>query len=294
MPTLKQFETLVIDEFEEEKFHLPKHSHTYYELIYIVKGNGIHHLNKNLIPYKAGDLFAISPDDEHYFDIKKSTRFVYIKFTDTYFYSKRNLACDDFLLKKPEEFMREKLLKEQVLKLDEPCKTILKNTIENITAYNCRKDVSTSPIVFYQVLSIFGLIKEALRCMNVQSVGNSFDNKQIIAYIHQNIYQPKLVQIKAIAGHFNIAPNYFSAYFKRSFGMTYRDYSNTLRIKLIEKRISGKQMPIKQIAYEFGFTDESHLSHFYKKRTNSAPGSHKKKETSLTKNQNNSLDLKLN
>lgn len=284
MPTLKQFETLVIDEFEEEKFHLPKHSHTYYELIYIVKGHGIHHLNINLIPYKSGDLFVISPDDEHCFDIKKSTRFVFIKFTDTYFYSKRNLACDDFLLKKPEEFMREKLLKEQVLKLDEPCKTILKNTIENITAYNCRNDVSTSPIVFYQVLSIFGLIKEALRCINLQSVGNAFDNKQIIAYIHQNIYQPKLVQIKKIAGHFNIAPTYFSAYFKRSFGMTYRNYINTLRIQLIEKRISSKQMPIKQIAYEFGFTDESHLSHFYKKRTNAAPGSHKKKEVLTAKN----------
>jgi len=278
MPTLKQFETLVIDEFEEEKFHLPKHSHTYYEIIYIVKGSGIHHLNKNLIPYKTGDLFVISPDDEHYFDIKKSTRFVYIKFNDTYFYSKRNLACDDFLLRKPEEFMREKILKEQVLKLDEPCKTILKRTIENITAYNCRNDVSTSPIVFYQVLSIFGLIKEALKCMNVPLLGNSFDNKQIISYIHQNIYDPKMIQVKAISEHFNISPTYFSAYFKRSFSITFRDYVNNLRLQLIEKRISGRQMPIKQIAYEFGFSDESHLSNYFKKRRKVAPGSFKKSD----------------
>ncbi|MDZ4329797.1 MAG: AraC family ligand binding domain-containing protein, partial [Flavobacterium sp.] len=87
MPKLNQFETLVIDEFEEDKFHLPTHSHTYYEIIYIVKGNGIHHLNNNLLSYKTGDLFVISPDDEHYFDIKKSTRFVFIKFTDNYFNS---------------------------------------------------------------------------------------------------------------------------------------------------------------------------------------------------------------
>lgn len=74
MKKLSQFETLVIDEFEEEKFHLPSHSHTYYELIYIVSGEGIHQLNNNLIAYTAGDLFAISPDDEHYFDIQKLTR----------------------------------------------------------------------------------------------------------------------------------------------------------------------------------------------------------------------------
>ncbi|MCV9928584.1 AraC family transcriptional regulator [Flavobacterium sp. LS1R49] len=276
MPKLNQFKTLVIDEFEEEKFHLPFHSHTYYEIIYIMKGSGIHHINKNLLPYKSGDLFVISPDDEHYFDIKKCTRFVYIKFTDNYFNSNKSLFCDDLLLNTPEGFMRDKLLKETVLKLDEPCKTILKNTIENITAYNSRIDVTTSPIVFYQILSIFGLIKETIRGMNLQIKGNHIDNEQITSYIHQNIYYPKLVQIKTISAHFNIAQTYFSAYFKRTFSISYRDYINNLRTTLIEKRISNNQMPIKQIAYEFGFTDESHLSNYFKKRKNMKPTDFKK------------------
>ena len=278
MRKLNQFETLVIDEFEEEKFHLPVHSHTYYEIIYIKKGNGIHHLNTNLIPYKTGDLFVISPDDEHYFDIHKSTRFVFIKFTDSYFHSKRNLATDDFLLKTPEEIMNQKVLKEVVLKLDEPCTTILKNTVKNITAYNCRKDVSTSPIVFYQILSIFGLLKEAMKMYNIPLTGNQLDNEQIVSYIHQNIYTPKQVQIKAVAAHFNIAPTYFSAYFKKNFAITYRDYINKLRIQLIEKRIANDQLTIKQIAYEFGFTDESHLSNYFKKRKNINPSNYKKLE----------------
>lgn len=276
MSKLNQFETLVIDEFEEEKFHLPAHSHTYYEIIYIVKGSGIHHVNKNLLHYKPGDLFVISPDDEHYFDIKKITRFVFIKFTDNYFNSNKKLSCDEFLLNTPENFMRDQLLKETVLKLDDPCKAILKNTIENITAYSCKIDVSTSPIVFYQILSIFGLIKETMRCMNLQIQGNYIDNKQIISFIHQNIYDPKLIQIKSISKHFNIAQSYFSAYFKRNFLMTYRDYINNLRIKLIENRISNNQIPIKQIAYEFGFSDESHLSNYFKKKKNSSPSEFKK------------------
>lgn len=271
MKKLSQFETLVIDEFEEEKFHLPVHSHTYYEIIYIVHGEGVHHLNNNLIPYKDGDLFVISPDDEHYFDIRKSTRFVFIKFTENYFTTKKNLSTDDLLLNTPYHFMREKLLKESVLELDEPCRTILKNTVSNITAYNCRKDVSVSAIVFYQVLSIFGLIKEAIKGKELPALGCDFNNKQIIAYIHQNIYTPETVQVKAIAAHFNIAQSYFSAYFKRNFGMTYRDYINNLRTQLIEKRIASRNMPIKQIAHEFGFTDESHLSNYFKKRKNVKP-----------------------
>ncbi|MXN92795.1 helix-turn-helix domain-containing protein [Flavobacterium sp. Sd200] len=275
MKKLNQYNSLVIDEFEEEKFHLPVHGHTYYELIYIVHGEGIHHLNQNLIPYTTGNLFAISPDDEHYFDIHKSTRFVFIKFTDSYFSSKKNLATDDMLYNTPEQFMREKLLKETVLTLDEPCSTILHNTVRNITAYNSRKDVSVSPIVFYQILSIFGLIREAMKKMELPAKGYAPDNKQVIAYIHEHIYDPKKVQVKAIATHFNIAQSYFSAWFKRNFEVTYREYINNLRTQLIEKRIAGRRMPFKQIAHEFGFTDESHLSNYFKKRKNIKPSGYK-------------------
>jgi len=271
MKKLNQFDTLVIDEFEEDKYRLPTHSHTYYEIIYIIKGSGIHQLNNNLLPYKTGDLFAISTDDEHYFDIKKRTRFFFIKFTDTYFNSNKKLSCDEFLLNTPENFMRDKSLKENVLKLDETHASILKNTIDNIRAYNCKANISTSPIAFYQILSIFGLIKESLQQQNIKITGSGIDNDQIISYIHQNIYNPKLVQIKTIAEHFNISQSYFGTYFKRNFSISYRDYINKLRVQLIEKRILNKQLSIKQIAFEFGFTDESHLSNYFKKQRNIKP-----------------------
>jgi AraC-like DNA-binding protein len=268
---LNQYESLLLDEFEEEKFHLPVHSHTYYELIYIVKGKGIHHINDNRLAYKTGDLFALSPDDNHYFDIHSSTRFVFIKFTDSYFSSKKNLYSDDMLMNTPEQFMRNRVLKENVLQLGDDCRSILKNTVNNITAYRGRTDISTSPIIFFQVLSIFGLLKEAMEKMQPGAGSFRFDNSQLIAYIHQNIYFPNKVQTKAVAAHFAIAPSYFSAWFKRNFGFTYRDYVNNLRTRLIEQRIAGRNMPIKQIAHEFGFTDESHLSNYFKKRKHIKP-----------------------
>lgn len=271
MKKLNQFDTLVIDEFEEDKYHLPPHSHTYYEIIYIIKGSGIHELNDNLLPYKSGDLFVISTDDEHYFDIKKTTRFFFIKFTDTYFNSNKKLSCDEFLLNTPENFMRDQSLKENVLKLDKNCASILKNTIDNIRTYNSKANISTSPIAFYQILSIFGLIKESLQQQNIKITGSGIDNDQIISYIHQNIYKPKLIQIKTIAEHFNISQSYFGTYFKRNFSISYREYCNKLRTQLIEKRILNKQLSMKQIAYEFGFTDESHLSNYFKKQRNLKP-----------------------
>jgi len=59
--------------------------------------------------------------------------------------------------------------------------------------------------------------------------------------------------------HFHIAGNYSSAYFKRNFDMSCREYVNNYRIKLIGKRMETGNQTLKEVADEFGFTDESHL-----------------------------------
>jgi AraC-like DNA-binding protein len=259
-----QFEPLVIHDFEEEAFRLPVHGHTYYELVYIRKGSGVHLLNNSRLPYKSGDLFIISPEDQHYFEIKRCTHFTFIKLTDSYFAGHKLHQPDAFLLSSPEDMMRNKLLKEIKLKMEEPCISILRNTIENIVAYNCRKDIASSPLVYYQVLSIFGLIREALAKLSIRIDHGQPDQEELISYIHQHIYEPPLIRIKNIATHFHISPTYFSAYFKRNFETSYRDYVNEYRIRLVEQRLLVPSLTMKQIADEFGFTDESHLSHFFK------------------------------
>lgn len=273
-----QFEPLVIEMMHAETYPLPKHSHTYYELIYILKGSGQHHLNQLIMPYKSGDLFLISPEDEHYFEVKHCSSFCFIKFNDGYFSANKHLSPDMLVNTSPTEIMRNPLLKELKLVFTEPCKTILRKTVENLTAYNCLHDVSNSPIVFFQILSIFGLIKEASALLGVRLEGKDLVKEDLLSYVHQYIYEPERIRVQQIASHFNIAGNYFSAYFKRNFEMSYRDYVNDYKLKLIEKRIDSGQMTMKQIAYEFGFTDESHLTNYFKKLRNISPTDYKFKK----------------
>lgn len=268
----KQFEPLEIDTFETDVYPFPKHSHTYYEMIYIFKGCGNHHINKIIIPYKAGDFYLISPDDEHFFDVKKTTKFCFIKFNDSYFENNKHLSPDNLATASPSEIMRNHLLKEEKLIFDEPCKIILKKTVENIIDYNNFYKVSDSPIMFFQVLSLFGLIREAsAKFFNVRVENGTPKKDDLASYIHQNIYRPELIRINNIANHFNISETYFGAYFKRNFDVSYRKYITDYKLKLIERRIQSRQMTMKQIAYEFGFTDESHLTNYFKKQTSISP-----------------------
>ncbi len=271
MPRLKQYEPLVIHDFEEQQFHLQAHAHTYFELIYMYKGSGIHCLNNCRLSYKAGDLFLICPEDEHYFEIRKSTRFVFIKWTDSYFMNAGNLYPNTASVNDPARLTRNRLLKEKKLMFDPSTAQILKNIIENIITYQYRKDISTSPLVFYQIASILAMIRELLINMEAPIALENPDQEQLVTYLHQHIYDPRSIQIQSIASHFNIAPNYFSAYFRRCFGTSYREYVDNYKTGLIEKRIEQGHLSIKQIAAEFGFTDESHFSNFFKKKFHMSP-----------------------
>ena len=80
-----QFESLVVTEWDVETFPLQRHKHSFYEMIYIREGQGVHVLNNNYFPYQSGDIFIVSPEDQHFFEIEKRTKFTFIKFTDSYF-----------------------------------------------------------------------------------------------------------------------------------------------------------------------------------------------------------------
>lgn len=267
----KQFNSLVIDVMEKDKYNLPLHSHTYYEMVYVMKGSGEHYLNNNVFTYKTGDLFLLSPEDSHYIVFNRKSTLVFIKFTEDYFRDNKYLSPDNISINSLLSIMRHQILKEEKLIFDEPCKSILRKTIENIVSYNCKIDITSSPLIFFQILSIFGLVQEAAKVKSLSVNESLSNNGELISYISQNIYNPEKIRIKAIAEHFNIAQNYFSNYFRRNFDVSFKKYIDNYRVKLIEKRLELKENSIKQIANEFGFTDESHLTNYFKKHKNVSP-----------------------
>ena len=263
----RQFDPLVIRSFDNAVSPFPKHSHTYYEMFYIHEGSGIHITNNHQVAYQSGDLFLISPEDEHYLAIDKHTYYTIIRFTDQFFNSGSLSAPPTHLSLCPEDMMRYKLFKEIKITFDEPCKAALKNIIQNIAAFSGVPDASNSPFLYYQILSIFGLIQQAIIRLDPRFDNRPPGKEELISYIHQHIYEPEKIKIKDIAAHFNIAPSYFSSWFKRNFEISYRDYINGYRTKLIEIRVGTDKLTLRQIAAEFGFTDVSHLSSYFKKKT---------------------------
>lgn len=275
MRTLKQFEALVIHDFEESVFHMESHGHTYFEMGYIYQGSGKHFLNNSVLEYTTGDLFLLCPEDSHTFDISERTRFVFIKFTDAYFKLFQQPGQDDFTTAEAIHIMRNKLLKENKLEIIHPNSEILKTSIDSILlASHSDQDNSHSQIIYHLILTIIAVVKNSISTMAINLSLIDPAQETLISYIHDQIYSPAALKVANISLHFNIAPKYFSAYFKRRYNISYSQYVNQYKASLIELRFQSSQFTIRQVAEEFGFADESHLSRFFKKHHQLSPGAY--------------------
>lgn len=271
MKKCHQEEPLKIADIIEEEYSCELHVQDYFEIIYIHYGCGTHVFNEITIPYEKGDLFLLAPGDRHYFTVETVTRFTYIKFTPGYFEFHSHFSKNYSYDITPASIMQIQWLKQDKVTVKEPCQTILKNIFENIILYNTTIDILRSPIVYYQILSVFGMVKEYLDTRNIELENKTPTNAHIAAYIQENIYNRQRILIKTISGHFNIAPSYFSTYFKRNFGVSYREYLEKLQLQLIKRRLKAGATRLKEIADEFGFTDVSHLSKFFKRHEGVSP-----------------------
>lgn len=281
MKKISLSEPLKIVDIIKEESSYELHAQDYFEIVYIHYGNGIHTFNGIKVPYEKGDLFMATPGDRHYFTVNSVTRFTCIKFTPGYFEFHGNPRKNISYEVTHAHIMQIQWLKRDKITVKEPCQTILKNIFENIILYNTAIDVVRSPIVYYQILSVFGMIKEYLEARNIELKKQTPTNAYIAAYIQENIYSRELISIKAIARHFNISPSYFSNYFKRNFGTGYKEYLEKLLLQFIKQRLGTRDRRLKQIADEFGFTDVSHLSKFFKRHEGVSP-----KEYALISNHN--------
>jgi len=256
MKHYKQFQPLLISEFEATVWPHPVHKHNHYEFIVIQQGNGTHHINGNSIPYSKSTIFLVGPDEEHFFEIAELTQFVFIKFTDAYIHnvnpgSSYGLQQLEYLIKSRETHLAG-------FQLDAADRLTVGAVISVIVSL--KQDLlSNEQLIWLQVLALAALLQRNMPELKV-TAHRSKDMQAIFCYLHKHIYTPAKLKSPLIASHFNTSPDYIGPYFKRNTGLTLRDYIGNYRKSLIRQRLDSGNYSLKQIAAEFGLTDESHVS----------------------------------
>ena len=246
------------------------HKHNFFELIYVLEGSGIHNINENNYEFKKGDVFLLTPDDAHTFQIVVPTRFCNIDFTKSFFSKsadrqEEKMDVSEFFKRLEYIFHNHHNVKGNIISsTDKNVFEVLVNQLisekENEQFFN---EIITQNIVFLLLHLIARNIQQNIT--NYFKKGNP-KNKvyEITAYIQQNIYNKELIKIENIAIHFDKSADHLSRYFKTQTGSTIKDYITRYKLNLIQTRLKFSDLSVSEIAYEMNFTDESHLNKMFK------------------------------
>ncbi|MDP9079041.1 MAG: AraC family transcriptional regulator [Bacteroidota bacterium] len=95
-------------------------------------------------------------------------------------------------------------------------------------------------------------------------------------YIDLHIREKQRLSVEHIAEHFNIRKAYFNQYFNRVTGRSYKKYIQEYALNLIARQLVHGRKTLSELAYEFGYSDESHLSNSFKAHFGQSPSALKK------------------
>ncbi|ADB40123.1 helix-turn-helix domain-containing protein [Spirosoma linguale] len=263
--------------FEATTWMHAVHKHTYFEIIFILKGHGIHNINGNTFGYSEGDVFLLGPEDYHDFTIQESTEFCFIRFHESLH---EHSAGDKDTPWQP-------IIKTLLTTSSQSRGTIVEDKQEKqklhylLTVLEEEYKRDQSP---YFAIIRDSLLRSMLMILARNLFSHSLANSQttdsveaILMYIRQHIYQPGKLTIDHLADVFHYAPAYISLFFKKQTGESLKQYIIKYKIKLIEARLLYSSLNLAQIADEFGYTDESHLCKQFRKYTGSTPSDFRKR-----------------
>lgn len=207
---------------------------------------------------------------------KKDSNVFILYFSSHYFKDLHRIQQNFCLSYNPQDIFTSETLKNKSLSLKKENRKLIEKVIALIYQQGEYEKAETSTFIFHQVMSLFALIENILKDLELPINESREMSQEIEAYIQQNIYFPDKLQIKSIADHFQISANYFGAFFKKKYERSYKLYIDDIRTQLIEERLVSSRYTMKQIVDELGFNDESHLTNFYKKKRNITPSAYKK------------------
>ena len=249
------------------------HRHRFFEFIYILQGKGKHLINGNLHDYEKGSLFLLNTHDLHAFRTDSPTEVCIIDFTGGFFAfiqsdKKQLYQSDGFFEQMDYIFHNQDRLMGNIITKKED-KLFIESLIERLLI---EKESGTygsenmgRNIVFLLMLLVSRYIHEHSLFPGKTERAKKVI-RDIINFVHQNIYNKEAIEIEHIARYFCKSRDHISLYFKRQTGITLKSYIISYKIELIKTRLLYSDLPISSIASELNFVDASHLNKFFKEK----------------------------
>jgi len=267
-----------IGRYENAFFSRPWHYHPEYELLLVTKGYGTRMVGDHFEPFKENDLVLLGGNLPHAW------------ISDPKFISESNTEnCESIFIQ-----FRKKVFGSQFIDIPEleSVRIILKKAERGIKIIGSQKEKIIQEIKniskatpLEQLLSLIKMLDwiqhaeyEILASDNFAKRQFSFKStkmREVHNYIMKNFKEE--IDIDTCAEYIKMTPSSFCRFFKKNTNVTFSIYLNYVRINFAQKLIINTQMPIKEIAFECGFSSVPYFNQKFKKVTGLSPNGLRKK-----------------
>ncbi|KQX08588.1 AraC family transcriptional regulator [Flavobacterium sp. Root420] len=267
-----------VDFKELEQFPKTIRKNNFFELIYVVDGTGIQIINNNKFQYRKGNLFLVTPQDVHSFEILTVTKFFFLRFNEYYVKANSQNPQSETVLRMEYILQNASHRPGCILKnkIDKP---LIASLIESIINEQSNQQIYHQKIIEQIVNAIITVVARNIALKLPKNIKETTGEMvlEILHYIQENIYDPKQLKATVISEQFNISLHYLGKYFKKQTGETLQEYISNYKLRLIEARLLNSDMRINEIADELHFSDESHLNKVFRKHKGINPSEFRRK-----------------
>ncbi len=268
------YQPFEVELFDGDVYEPQSHINTFFEMVFVLEGEGRQVINKNKLPYRPDKLFLIFPEDEHTFEIDTASKLFFLRFNGTYLKNQSN----EWVRKMEFIFHNHNHLPGCILKTitDKP---LIRALAEALIREQRQLHPQQDEVCRQLINTIITIAARNMMLQESVSTGNKAktSSQKLLNYIHHNIYEPQRLNNSVMAKHFNVSTTYVSEYFKKRTGRSLQEYITAYKLKLIETRLRYTDMQINEIVYELGFNDASHMNRIFKKYKGISPTEYRKR-----------------
>jgi two-component system response regulator YesN len=133
------------------------------------------------------------------------------------------------------------------------------------------------------------IIELERKAEEVKPIGKSSIENRLqgcLSFIQKNYY--KSISLEEIANNANMSPNYFSTYFRKSVGCTFREYLKNLRMRFSISFLTNFETPVFQISEMVGYNSYEQFERTFKQEFGISPSTFR---DTLRKQRKNTLNV---
>lgn len=241
-----------------------QHSHYFLEILFVVDGKGTIEINGTPFSITKNDIVVYNADVNH-FEQSNSEEPLEVDFIAFDKIHLKDLPLNGILPETANCIFSAADFAEQLKQLFDLIRVELTEKDEFYA--EIVKDASRTLLMY--VFRIINRTIDNITLLNKDNILNV-----VLPYIEKNILRN--IGLSDIADECFVNKFYLSHVFTESFGMSIGQYIRTRKIELAQKSLSETNLPVSNIAVQFGFPDATYFDRLFKKETGLTPLQYRK------------------